>query len=204
MKNIKITKILLALLGILFVGIGVAFNASTKLGNDPIGIIYDGARNALNLTPAQLGIVSNAVNYTLIVLLFFIGRKYVNIGTLIYILPYGLFVDLGTLIYRWVFHSDQLFIRMIAGIIGSLLLYAGVSIYIAVNIGLDPFTGIVMVIRDHLKLDYKKVKIGFDVIMVIIGVLLGGTLGIITVFTAITAGPFIQWLSGKLTKVIKH
>lgn len=202
MKNINLFKILMALLGIFFIGVGVAFNAATQLGNDPIGIIYDGTRNALGLTGRQLGLVSNFVNYGLIALLFFIGRKYVKVGTLIYILPYGLFVSVGTKIYEVLVTSNGFPSRLIAGFIGCLLIYTGVAIYIAMDIGLDPFTGIVMVLRDKLNLDYKKTKVGFDIIMVILGILLGGTLGIITIFTALTAGPSIQWISGKLTKLL--
>jgi len=194
--KINFTKILLALLGIFFIGVGVAFNAATQLGNDPIAIIYDGVRNVLNLTGSQLGLVSNMVNFSLIALLFFIGRRYVNIGTLIYILPFGLFVNIGTLIYKTIFISNSSLIRIATGLIGTLLIYVGVSIFIAMDMGLDPFTGIVMVIRDKLNLDYKKVKIVFDVTLVIIGVLLGGKIGIITIFTALTAGPCIQWITG--------
>lgn len=195
MKN-NFTKILFALLGIFFIGVGVAFNAATQLGNDPVAIIYDGVRNVLGLTGSQLGLVSNVVNFSLIALLFFIGRRYVNIGTLIYILPFGLFVNIGTLLYETIFISDSSLIRIATGLIGSLLIYVGVSIFIAVDMGLDPFTGIVMVIRDKLNLDYKKVKIAFDITLVIIGVLLGGKIGIITIFTALTAGPCIQWITG--------
>jgi hypothetical protein len=59
-----------------------------------------------------------------------------------------------------------------------------------------------MVIRDKLKLDYKKVKIGFDITMIIIGTLLGGTLGIVTILTALTAGPCIQWLASVMTALL--
>ncbi|MHB8128299.1 MAG: YczE/YyaS/YitT family protein [Mobilitalea sp.] len=194
--KINFTKILFALLGIFFIGVGVAFNAATQLGNDPVAIIYDGVRNVLGLSGSQLGLVSNVVNFSLIALLFFIGRRYVNIGTLIYILPFGLFVNIGTLLYETIFISDSSLIRIATGLIGSLLIYVGVSIFIAMDMGLDPFTGIVMVIRDKLNLDYKKVKIAFDITLVIIGVLLGGKIGIITIFTALTAGPCIQWISG--------
>lgn len=200
--KINFTKILLALLGIFLIGVGVAFNAASQLGNDPIGIIYDGIRNVLGLSGSQLGMVSNGVNFALIALLFFIGRRYVNIGTLIYILPFGLFVNIGTLIYKFIFISNSSLIRIATGLIGSLLIYVGVSVFIAMDMGLDPFTGIVMVIRDKTKLDYKKVKIVFDAIMVLIGVLLGGKIGIITIFTALTAGPSIQWISGKITLFI--
>ncbi|ROR28444.1 hypothetical protein EDD66_10426 [Mobilisporobacter senegalensis] len=203
MKNINLFKLLMALLGIFLIGAGVAFNAATQLGNDPIGIIYDGVRNALGLTPGQLGLVSNFVNYGLIALLFFVGRKYVNIGTLIYILPYGFFVNAGNKLYAAVIQSNDFSSRMVAGIIGCLFIYTGVAIYISMDMGLDPFTGIVMVIRDKIKLDFKKTKICFDIIMVIFGVILGGKLGIITVFTALTAGPSIQFISNKITGLMK-
>ena len=203
MKKNSVFKLLMALLGIFLVGIGVAFNASTMLGNDPIGILYDGARNALKLSASQLGFVSNFVNYGLIIVLFFIGRKYINIGTLVYILPYSFFVSIGTKLYKLIFPGNNLAIRCIGGLTGCLLLYIGVAIYISMDIGLDPFTGVVMVIRDKVKSDFKKTKVLFDIVMVIIGVILGGKLGVITIFTAITAGPSIQFFSNKITSLMK-
>ena len=49
LRQIKLWKVIFAAVGILLVGTGVAFNARAALGNDPIGIIYDGVRNAANL-----------------------------------------------------------------------------------------------------------------------------------------------------------
>ena len=79
-KRIEIRKCFLALLGILLIGVGVSFNAMAKLGNDPVGIFYDGIRNALGLNQEQLGMASNLVNIVLLVFLFFAGRRYLNIG----------------------------------------------------------------------------------------------------------------------------
>lgn len=198
MNNYKLSKILLAVMGIFFIGVGVAFNASTQLGNDPIGIIYDGMRNSLGLTGDQLGFVSNIINVSLILLLLFIGRRYINIGTIIYILPYGFFVDLGTSIYNTIFTSYSFVSRLVAGLTGCFLIYLGVAIFISMDMGLDPFTGLVMVIRDKVKKEFKSVKVVFDIVIVIIGVLLGGKFGIITLITALTAGPSIQWISEKI------
>lgn len=186
------------LIGIFFVGVGVAFNASTMLGNDPIGIVYDGVRNFFNLSTRQLGMASNVVNIGLIILLLFIGKKYVNIGTFIYIVPYGFFVDIGTKLYSALAVSDTLTLRILAGLTGCFLLYTGVAIFIVMDIGLDPFTGLVMTIKDKLSWDYKRTKIVFDISMVLIGVLLGGKLGVITLVTAFTAGPMIQVISERL------
>ncbi len=203
MKKFNLIKIIGALIGILFIGIGVAWNAANGLGNDPIGLVYDGMRNTLHLTPGQLGMVTNIINLSLITLLFFIGRRYVNLGTVIYILPYGFSVSLGSKLFE-ALQITTLIGHIGAAVAGCLLIYLGVAIYITVDIGLDPFTGIVMVIRDKLKLDFRKVKIAFDITMILLGALLGGALGIVTILTALTAGPCIQWLAAVLTALTRE
>ena len=99
MKTIKTNRLVLAAAGILLVGTGIAFNAGAALGNDPIGIVYDGIRNTAGFSPQQLGMASNFVNFVLAAVVFLMGRRYINIGTFIYILPYGAIVSLGTCRY---------------------------------------------------------------------------------------------------------
>jgi uncharacterized protein len=202
MKKINVTKIIMALFGILLVGIGVAFNVANQLGNDPIGIIYDGMLQAFGLSETSLGTVSNLINVSLIGLLLIIGRRYINIGTVIYILPYGLFVNLGLQLYR-AFSIDTLGGRILMGSLGCTMIYLGVAIFIAMDIGLDPFTGIVMVIRDRFQVDFKKVKILFDLSLIGLGILLGGRLGAITIVTALTAGPSIGWLANRFSALTR-
>ena len=203
MKKINITKITFALFGILFIGVGVAFNVANQLGNDPIGLLYDGMLHALGLSPFSLGMVSNIINATLIGLLLIVGRRYINIGTVIYILPYGLFVNLGSRLYR-AFAIDTLGGRITIGIFGCALIYLGVAIFIAVDMGLDPFTGIVMVACERFKINYKKAKIIFDLSLILIGLLLGGKIGAITIVTALTAGPSIEWLARHISSLINR
>ena len=199
-KGTEVRKCLIAVVGILLVGVGVAFNAMAQLGNDPVGIFYDGIRNAMGLNREQLGLASNVVNIVLAVFLFFTGRRYLNLGTLIYIIPYGLCVDIGTFLYGRIFIADALWCRISGCVAGCLLLYTGVAIFIAMDIGLDPMTGTAMVIRDWLHWDYKKAKWLFDGCMTVLGFALGGTLGVVTILSAITAGPVIQYIAERVTK----
>ncbi len=200
-KRIELRKCLVAVAGILLVGVGVAFNAMAGLGNDPVGIFYDGIRSAMGLNREQLGMASNVVNVVLTVFLLFTGKRYLNLGTLIYILPYGVCVDLGTFLYGRIFVADTLWCQVLGCITGCLLLYTGVAIFIAMDIGLDPMTGVAMVIRDRLHWDYKKAKWLFDGIMTLLGFVLGGTLGVVTILSAITAGPVIQYIAEKVTGI---
>lgn len=199
--NVNIPAIILAFVGIVLVGVGVAFNAAAALGNDPVGIMYDGIRSILGLTSEELGFASNLVNVALMVLVFFTGRHYINIGTFVYIIPYGFIVSLGGKLYHLIFQVQTFPIQVLGAVIGCLLLYTGVAMYITADIGLDPFTGIVMVLRDRLKKEYRYVKIGFDISCILIGTLLGGKLGVITIITALSAGPVIQFLSDQMNKV---
>lgn len=206
-KNNWMKKIVLAFVGILLIGVGVAFNAAAGLGNDPVGIFYDGIRAVLGLSGEQLGTASNIVNISLVALLLFIGRKYVNIGTIIYILPYGLCVSLGTKLYSVFFATgievQSLSIQIIASVIGCVLLYVGVAIFVTLDIGVDPMTGVAMVIRDKMHWEFRQAKWLFDGVMTGLGFLLGGKLGVITIVTAFTAGPAIQFVSGILSKMTK-
>jgi uncharacterized membrane protein YczE len=202
-EGITLKKIILAVIGIIFVGVGIAFNADSKLGNDPIGILYDGARVAAHLSGSQLGMASNIVNIALLVIVFFIGRHYVNIGSFIYILPYGLAVNIGNYLHGMFFPNHlTLPLQILTAVIGCTCLYIGVGMYIAADIGMDPFTGFVMVLTDKFHKEYRVIKIGFDVCCTVLGFVLGGKLGVITVVCALIAGPFIQMFSKIFKKLV--
>lgn len=202
MEKRKITgkSILAAAFGVLLVGVGVAFNNCAGFGNDPVGIVYDGIRSISGMNQAQLGMASNAVNIVLLVFLFFVGKRYVSVGTFVYLLPYGFCVDLGNFLYGLHGASEDIWVRVVFSVLGCVLLSLGVAIYITVDIGVDPFTGVVLVLRDVLKKEYRYVKIGFDLTMVILGTLLGGRLGVVTVVTALAVGPVIQFFTRLLKK----
>ncbi|MDO5425110.1 MAG: DUF6198 family protein [Eubacteriales bacterium] len=199
-RKITAKNIISALVGVLLVGVGVAFNNCAGLGNDPVGIVYDGIRSISGMTAEQLGTASNLVNIGLMVVLFFVGRRYISLGTFLYFIPYGFFVDFGKFLYSHLAFSEGMASRIGFSVAGCLLLYLGVAIYIAVDMGVDPFTGVVLVLRDVLKKEYRYVKIGFDITMIVVGTLLGGRLGVVTIVTAVTAGPVIQYFTGLVKK----
>lgn len=193
-------SIFAAAFGVLLVGVGVAFNNCAGFGNDPIGIVYDGIRSVSGMNQAQLGMASNIVNILLLVFLLFKGKRYVSIGTLVYLVPYGFCINIGNFLYKQLAFSDGFFVRIMFSVIGCTLLCLGVAIYITVDIGVDPFTGVVLVLTDTFKKEYRYVKIGFDLTMVVLGTALGGKLGVVTVITALAVGPVIQFFTGLLKK----
>lgn len=192
--------IALALLGIFLVCMGVAFNNNTQLGNDPVGIIYDGLRTTFHLEQTQLGTVSNYLNVVLIIGLFFMGRHYASWGTLMYLVPYGVFVSIGSALYPMIFTSTTLLGRSLGGLVGISLYYLGISLFVAADIGVDPFNGFMLTLRDKTGWSMRRSKITFDGALIIMGILLGGKFGVITILTALTTGPTIQALSSIFRK----
>lgn len=195
-------KLLISIIGVAFVGFGIAFNAEAMLGNDPVAVLYDGVRSILGFSPDKLGMVTNFVNYTLMVIVFILGRKYINIGTFIYTIPMGTFVSLGSKIHELVGIPDILVGRVFTSICGCSMLFLGIGIFIAINVGMDPCTGMVMILKDRIKHEYKVAKVICDLLTLIIGVSLGGKFGIVTVIVAFIAGPTIQKVSEVFDRMV--
>jgi uncharacterized protein len=190
-----LSRILIAVVGVAIVGFGLAFNSSSMLGNDPVAVFYDGVRNLCGLPREKLGLVTNCINCTFIVTMFILGRKYINIGTFIYTLPMGSFIDLGFKIHKVLNIPETLNGRIITAFCGCLMLFLGVGIFIATNIGMDPCTGIVIIVRDKIKSQYRIAKIICDICMLSLGFAFGGKIGVVTVISALIAGPTIQKIS---------
>ena len=200
--KISISTVAVALIGVFLCGVGLAFNNCAGLGNDSVGIFYDGIRVFLRLTPEQLGFSTNIVNFCLLVVVFFTGRRYLSIGTFIYLLPYGFCVSAGTAIYNLLGISDAFPVRVVFAFLGTFLICAGVALFITVDIGVDPMTGVVLIIADKLKKEYRIVKIGYDLTLLVIGFLLGGKIGIVTLVTGFCIGPCIQFLNQRFEKLL--
>ena len=197
--KISVSTILVALIGVFFCGAGVGINNMASLGNDSVGILYDGFLNTFGL---ELSMASNIVNISLVVLLLFIGRKFVSLGTIIYLVPYGLCVSAGISIANVLRFSDSLAASIMLAVVGSLILCMGIALFIVIDIGVDPFTGVVLVLVEKLKKEYKFVKIGFDISCIIIGFLLGGKAGVVTLVLAVLLGPSIQFFVKLFTKLL--
>jgi uncharacterized membrane protein YczE len=60
---------------------------------------------------------------------------------------------------------------------------------------MDPVTGVNMIVRDKMKVQYKTAKVICDVSSLLLGFVLGGKAGAVTVIAALIGGPTIQKVS---------
>lgn len=190
--------VLLTAFAALLCGTGCGLMNYASLGMDAVGTLYDGIRAAFNLSIDSIGTVSMGLSIILVIFLFFIKRKYVSIGTVIYFLIYGVFASLSTVLLEKIITSDSVHLKAGIGIAGIFILSFGLGIFIAVDIGVDPFTGIILLITDitHKKLEF--IKIILDIITIIIGILLGARIGALTVIATLAEGPLIAFFTKKV------
>lgn len=188
-KSDLIKKILIAIFATVLIGFGIAFNACAGFGNDPISVLFDGFHNSFDIS---LGMGSDIVNCFFFILVLIFSRKYINIGTFIYALTLGFFVNIGISFYRFIAIPNSLIFRIFMSILACVSLCFGIALYIAVEIGLDPCTGFVMMLTDKTSKQYRFVRVATDMSALVIGFLLGGKVGITTVVSALSGGPVIQ------------
>ena len=98
----------------------------------------------------------------------------------------------------FIYPSDSIYLKAGTGILGVLILSVGLGIYIAVDIGVDPFTGIVLLIKEITHKKLESVKIALDIITIITGILLGARIGALTVIATLTEGPLIAFFTKKV------
>ena len=197
-RSLLLKKILFATIGEILLAFGIVFNSSAGFGNDAITVFYDGVHKALGV---NFGFAVNIINATIIVILLFFGRKYINIGTLLY-LPLGNVINLFFSIYPNFNIPYTIEGRILSAAIGCLLLFVGLSCFVAAKIGMDPWNGLTFLLCDKTGKQYRFFKVLIDVIALVLGLILGGIAGVTTVIAAILGGPCIQQISYWIEKFI--
>ena len=86
-----------------------------ELGADPITVFYEGLSETLNI---NVGLMVNVINITLMLCIFFVNKKYISVGTLLYVVILGRFVNIGVWMYDLMNISGDFVPRFIVSIIG--------------------------------------------------------------------------------------
>lgn len=182
-------KVMICTLSLMLLGFGCGINVVTAQGADPITVFYEGLSKATGLS---VGMVASILNASLVTMVFFVSRKYVHIGTVIYIFILGTFINFGIWIYK-LFPIPETFIwQIFFSLIGCVFCFIGLGGYMAADVGIDPWTAAAIIVSKKIHKSFRIVKIVLDGLTLLFGWLMGGKVGIITVFCVFAGGPIIQ------------
>ena len=169
------------LLGLVLCGAGVALMVRAGLGLPPWEGLHQGISNHLGI-----GIGWCGIGVGVIVMLAWIPlREVPGLGTILNVLVIGTTVQVLLPVIPT--HSP-LGIRVAEMALGALLFGPGIGLYIGAGLGPGPRDGIMTALSARgMKL--ARVRTGIELCALFGGWLLGGTIGVGTLFFAFTVGP---------------
>ncbi len=192
--RIWFVRVVLLLVGLTVAHLGVTLFLQANLGSDPFNVLIQGLHRAIPWPDAIThGIVHMGVCFLIILVLLFVDRSYILIGTLLCMVLGGPIIDVFTLLLGPVIHSQShILLRLCALVAGCVILAFGMTIVIKSDAGTGPNDLVAVVISDKSGKKFGVIRIVVDVGFALIGLLLGGTLGLGTVICAFLVGPMAQ------------
>lgn len=195
-KSIKelLARVVILLVGLTIAHIGVTLFLLADLGSDPFNVLVQGIfRTAEKLTNWSLlthGRVHIAICFLIILVLLVLDRSYVKIGTLLCMICGGPIIDVCTVLLQGVFNSSVSMAARVVGLAaGCVILAFGMTIVMKSDCGVGPNDLVAIVISDKLRRRFSVVRIIVDVAFVVVGYLLGGSVGVGTIICAFVVGP---------------
>lgn len=180
-----ITKLPQLLAGIGLLGFGVAMMAAGDLGFGPWSVLAEGVGQ-------QIGVALGTADILLgipILLGWLIVRERPGLGTLINVFGVGLVINAGTAILPDVTVLGWRIVMTVAGVV---VIGTGVALYLAADLGPGPRDGLMTGLHRRLGWSIRRVRTTIEVLVLVLGFLLGGTVGIGTVLMAFGVGVVIQ------------
>ncbi|MGI5169371.1 YczE/YyaS/YitT family protein [Spirillospora sp. CA-253888] len=167
--------------GLALYGLGIALQVASTLGNDPWDVFHQGLSRQFGLSIGAWIIIAGA----LVMLLWIPLRQRPGIGTISNVLAVGLFADL----FLWLLpEPEHLGVRWTYLVAAILVGGFATGCYIGAGLGAGPRDGLMtgLAARGH---SIRVVRTGIEVAVLVIGWLLGGTVGIGTLLYAVAIGP---------------
>ncbi len=179
------------LLGLVTCGIGLAFIIRADLGLDSWDVLHQGLSEQ---TGISIGLVSILIGFALFAISLPLGEQ-IGLGTLLNVLLIGTTIDLTL----WVLDEPSSAAVQWLFLIGGTVAFAvGSGFYIGAGLGPGPRDS-VMTSLARRGLRIGSVRTGIEVMVLILGWLLGGSVGVGTLVFALTIGPLVAFFLPRLS-----
>lgn len=195
-KNIKelLVRVVILMLGLTIAHFGVTLFLMANLGADPFNVLVQGIFRSIDKVVSidflTHGRVHIAISLLIIIILIFVDKSYVRIGTILCMICGGPIIDFFTWMLSPFEDLMMLFaFRIIANVLGCFILAFGMTIVIKSEVGTGPNDLVAVVISDKIHKKFSIVRVIVDVVFALTGLLLGGVIGIGTVICAFMVGP---------------
>ncbi|TQK72172.1 MULTISPECIES: YitT family protein [unclassified Nocardioides] len=173
--------------GLYLYGVSLALMVLGDIGLAPWDVLHSGFIRHVPITLGQA-----VVLFSFVVLVLWIPlREKPGLGTISNAIVVGLSADLTLAMFD---APDNLAVRIAFMVGGIVLCGLATALYIGAQLGRGPRDGLMTGLHRRTGLSIRLVRTCIEVAVVLIGLVLGGTLGLGTVAYALTIGPIAQWM----------
>lgn len=170
-------------------GLGVALMLTAHIGLGPWTVFHEGVSLQSGLS---FGRVMQLAGLLVIVLGYALTGTKPGLGTLLNMILVGPWVDLFTA-QAWFPAAENAIAGLVQFLIGVTFAGLASGLYITAGLGAGPRDGLVLGLARTLGLSVRKVRAGLELLVLVIGFLLGGGVGFGTVLFALLIGPLMQF-----------
>lgn len=199
--RLYVKKFIVFILGLFLIQVGVAVMLRLNIGSDPFTVFTQGLSKTLHITA---GNANRFITIFLGILLLFIDRTYIKIGTLISIIFAGSMMDLMYLIYGGLsLESYPLLLKSLFFLIALIPISLGIPMIKLAGIGVAPNDSVYFVLEDHLKQPYSRVRMASDAVYFVLGIVFGGVIGVGTILCLVCLGPMTGVTIPRVERLVK-
>jgi len=179
-------------------GMAISLFILAGFGLDSISVFSAGLANIFHTT---VGMASLGFYFVVILATFFVDRSYISVATLLSLVIVGPSIDIFTKVFSCVVTPESdLLIRIVFFVIAYLSLAFAVALYLSVHFGISAADMIPIIVSDKIHRQFRWCKVVFDITVILIGILLGGSFGVGTIIVGFITGPTIQFFRSNLEK----
>ena len=184
-------------IGFLLYGLAIALIVRANLGTGTWLVLEVALANIFGI---KIGTMTVYMGF-LVLIIALVLREQVGWGTLGNILSIGPWLNLSLDLISTPKNNLALEIAMF--LLGVLIQGVATAVYISVDAGAGPRDSLMLAIQRTTGVSLRVARGAIEIVVVLIGWLLGGPLGLGTVIFALLIGPSVQW-AFRLFKVQKH
>ena len=196
-KTELVKKIIIIVISSIIAAYGITLALYAGFGGATLAVLWQGISKTFHIS---IGMASLTVAIGMIVFVFFYDRSQIHIGTILYQIVYSFCVDLFANAHVY---SKQVWVNVFIMLLGVILFAVGTGFYAAASLGRGSYEALTFSLAEKNGWQVKVVRMILDILMVIVGVLLGGKFGICTIVTIIISGPVIQYIAVKTKRIFR-
>lgn len=189
-------KITIIIVGSIIAAYGITLAMYAGFGGATLAVLWQGISETFHIS---IGTASMIVAIIMIVFAFFYDRSQIHVGTILYQIVYSFCVDLFADAHVY---STYLWVNALIMLLGIILFAIGTGFYAAASLGRGSYEALTFSLAEKNGWQVKKVRMILDILMVMVGVILGGKFGICTIATIIISGPIIQFTALKTKSLL--